>query len=344
MTEHRRSAHRVLIGGYSTSEARAPGGLGLFDTATRRLLARLDLTNPTFGVLDRERRILYSSHSGQDYVSAVAVAADGTQLRLLGRARTGSVNPAHLALSPDKRFLVAASFTSGHVSVIDVRVSGELGELREAMSTAGSPGPLRSQSGSQPHQVVFDRDGEHVFVPDRGRDRVLVYRFDVKNAALALVFEAVARPASGPRHLVFTDATTAWVVNELDNTLAAYRWNPEAETLSPLTVRSTLPDTVFGPSAAGGIATSADRRYLYVSNRGHDSVTTFAVRDAEADWVGCTPVGRTPRFVGTDPETGDLWVAAQGDDRVQRFQIDGAGLPVLAETIAFAAPACVVFA
>lgn len=338
---------RIVVGGYSTASDTEPRGLGLFERngAGWRMLDRLELTNPTFGVFDRERRVLYTSHSGQDYLSAVAVADDGASLHLLGQAPTGSVNPAHLALSPDKRFLVAASFTSGHVSVLRVQDSGELGELVDAVPTTGTTGPLPAQSGSQPHQVVFSDDGKHIFVPDRGCDRVLVYRFDTSSGALALVSTAPARPAAGPRHLVFTDPVTAWVVNELDNTLAAYHWDADAEILSPLTIRSTLPDDYIGASAGGGIAASRDRRFLYVSNRGHDSIATFAIgRGRQASCVGWTAVGgRTPRFLGIDPETGDLWATAQDSDRVHRFSIGPSGLPVPAETIAFTAPACVVF-
>lgn len=341
---------RVFIGGYSGDHGAEPRGLGLFGKAVDagwRLLDRLDLANPTFGVFDRERRMLYTSHSGQDFLSAVALGEDDMRLQVLGRAPTGSVNPAHLALSPDRRFLVAASFTSGHVSVVGVRDSGELGDLVQAVSTTGLTGPRPAQTGSQPHQVVFDREGAHVFVPDRGCDRILVYRFDSGSGSLSLASEATARPGAGPRHLLFTDAATAWVVNELDNTLATYRWEAGAETLSQIAVRSTLPRDYVGASAAGGIAASRDGRYLYISNRGHDSVATFALSDGGGAYcAGWTPVeGRTPRFLGVDPETGDLWVTAQDSHRVQRFTVDRAsGLPRLEESVAFGAPACVVFA
>jgi 6-phosphogluconolactonase (cycloisomerase 2 family) len=340
---------RVVIGGYSKADLPQPGGLGLFGNdgdVGWRLLDRLDLVNPTFGVFDPDRRVLYTSHSGQDYLSAVALGDDDGHLRLLGHAPTGSVNPAHLALSPDRRFLVAASFTSGHVSVVGVRDTGQLDDLVEAIPTTGATGPLRAQSGSQPHQVVFGPEGTHVFVPDRGCDRILVYRFDSSSGSLALVAESTARPGAGPRHLLFADAETAWVVNELDNTLASYRWDATAETLSPIAVRSTLPEDYGGESAGGGIAAGRDHRLLYVSNRGHDSVATFASSDdGAAVCIGWTPVGgRTPRFLGVDPATGDLWVTGQDSDRVQRFVPDPvSGLPRFTETVAFGAPACVVF-
>lgn len=347
-TTERMPGCTVFIGGYSGRESALPQGLGLFhgDRGHWGLLDRLALTNPTFGVFDPKREVLYTSHSGQDYLTAVAVRQERTRLEPLNQAPTGSVNPAHLALSPDGRFLVAASFTSGHVSVVQVRESGELGELVAAIPTTGDAGPLRVQSGSQPHQVVFAPEGRHLFVPDRGCDRVRVFRFDAHTGALAELAPALARPGAGPRHLVFTSAEAAWGVNELDNTLTAYRWDADAERLSPLWVCTTLPGDHIGASAGGGIATSRNGRQAYVSNRGHDSIATFDLAPGQASARHWTPVGgRTPRFLGVDPLTGDLWVTAQDSDRVQRFTVDPAsGLPRFAESIHFTAPACVVFA
>lgn len=342
------AGRRVFVGGYSGRASAVPQGLGLFrgDRDGWRLLDGLDLTNPTFGVFDPKREVLYTSHSGQDYLSAVAVRQERTRLEPLNQAPIGSVNPAHLALSPDRRFLVAASFTSGHVSVVRVRESGELGELVAAIPTTGTVGPLRVQSGSQPHQVVFAPGGRHLFVPDRGCDLVRVFRFAAHTGALTELAPAPARPGAGPRHLVFTSTDTAWGVNELDNTLTAYRWDAEAERLAPLSVRPTLPADFFGASAGGGIAAGSDGQLLHVSNRGHDSIATFALGPDGPHCLGWTPVGgRTPRFLGVDPATGDLWVTAQDSDRVQRFIVDsGSGLPRFAESIDFTAPACVVFA
>jgi 6-phosphogluconolactonase len=197
----------VLVGEYNEGPHEGAPGLGLARAPESgntewTVVSTLPLTNPTFGVFDPSRSVLYTSHSGQSYVLAVAVDRAAGTLRKLNTASTASVNPAHLALSPDGRFLVVASFTSGHVSVIGVQASGELDDLVTVVATAGETGPRPTQTGRQPHQVVFSGDGRHILVPDRGRDCILIFRFEAATGALSALPPAQARPGSGPRHLV----------------------------------------------------------------------------------------------------------------------------------------------
>jgi 6-phosphogluconolactonase len=193
----------VLVGEYNEGPHEGAPGLGLARAPESgntewTVVSTLPLTNPTFGVFDPSRSVLYTSHSGQSYVLAVAVDRAAGTLRKLNTASTASVNPAHLALSPDGRFLVVASFTSGRVSVIGVQASGELDDLVTVVATAGETGPRPTQTGRQPHQVVFSGDGRHILVPDRGRDCILIFRFEAATGALSALPPAQARPGSGP--------------------------------------------------------------------------------------------------------------------------------------------------
>lgn len=350
-----RQGRAVLIGGYARKDTA--------DTETLQLLTPdngasfgwspvggLALMNPTFGTFDPSRNTLYTSHSGQNYLSAVAVDLAAGALRLLGTAPTGSVNPAHLALSPHQNFVLAAGFTSGHVSVIEILGNGALGRLVAAMQIHTPTGPLEAQSGSQPHQIVFSPDRGHVLVPDRGCDVIHVFHFDDETGELEPRSRTRMRPGAGPRHLVFNPVHPhlAYAVNELDSTVSVLGWDAATERLTTAGVWSTLPPTYFGSNSGGAIDISADGHFLYVSNRGHDSVAHFdIVHGGEGlyprDW---TPVrGRTPRFLCLDPAGGELWVAVQDSHLVQRFTVSRmTGDLTLSGMLPFHAPACVTFA
>ena len=343
----------ALVGGYDSAGFDGPSGLGLLRAdagsgsgAGWRIVDTLAADRPNFGVYDSRRQIVYTSHSGQDYLSAIAVDSVSGRLRLLNTAPTGSVNPVHLAFSANARFLVTASFSSGHISVVEVQDSGELGRLVAAIPADGALGPLCAQSGSQPHQVLFAPGGAHLFVPDRGLDLIHVYGFDADSGRLSELPAAEARPGSGPRHMVFDGPDRGFVINELDNTLATYRWDAARAALSPVHVVSTIPQHFFGPTSGAGITLSEDGRYLFVSNRGHDSIARFSISDTSDEPVllGWTPVGRTPRFIGVQPRANSLWVTAQDSDLVQVLRFDPAtGDLGLDASMSFAAPTFVVF-
>jgi 6-phosphogluconolactonase (cycloisomerase 2 family) len=143
-------------------------------------------------------------------------------------------------------------------------------------------------------------------VPDKGLDRVFVFRFDGVNGHLspAEPDSVKTRPGAGPRHLAFhPKLPIVWVLNELDSTTATYRWDPERGTLTPIQVITTLPTDFTGYSTTAEIVVSPDGRFVYCSNRGHDSVAVYAANaDGLLTSIGWQPTqGRVPRFIGRDP-------------------------------------------
>lgn len=339
----------VVVGGFTSDRPGPPQGLGLYIAAAGAsaytLADVLDLRSPTFGAYCPRRGVLYVSHSAGSQLSAVTVDVDAGGLSRLDEVATGSVNPVHVALSPDRRHLVAASFTSGHVGVVALGPDGAFAAPMTSVAVGGALGPRAEQTGSQPHQVVFTPDGRHVLVPDRGTDQVHVYAFDGEAGTLERVGGAPAAAGAGPRHLAFlpADPSAVVVVNELDSTARVHTWDGERGRLDPGPVVSTVPPDFSGANSAAGIALAGGGRFVYVSNRGHDSVVRFDAADgglSEPRWFPAG--GRTPRFVGATPDGSHLWVGAQGSDRAIRFEVhqdDGALTPV--EELAFTAPACV---
>ena len=322
----------AFVGCFTTAKRRARGlGIDVYRTGASPDPDRWSpiervhgLPNPSFLVGDPARRVLYAVHGDDDHASAFAVEPDG-RLRPLGDAPTGGTNVVHQALDPSGRFLVVANYGSGSVAVLPAGEDGALGTASQVLDMPGPVGPHRSeQAGSHPHQVVFSPDGAFVLVPDKGLDRVFVLAFDAGH--LALAGSVAMRPGAGPRHLAFHPTRPlAFLVNELDSTLALLRWDGAAGTLEPAHLASTLPPDFFGASTAAAIALTPDGRFAYVSNRGRDAVARFAFDPATERLVavGWTESGgRDPRFMTLDPTGGYLLVANEQGDSLVTFAID----------------------
>jgi 6-phosphogluconolactonase (cycloisomerase 2 family) len=172
----------------------------------------------------------------------------------------------------------------------------------------------------------------------------------VAGKLLALDAPAPAREGAGPRHVVFhPNEDVAYVVNELDSTITAYRFDPERGNLTPLQVLSSLPDTFVGYSRAAEIAVSKDGRFLYASNRGHDSIAIFSVdqRSGRLTNIGWEKShGRTPRFFTFDPSGGRMFIANEDSDNIVSFKVDQQTGMLSHEgpSVRTGSPVCIVFA
>lgn len=305
------------------------------------------LANPSFLAVSHSLRFLYAVHGDGSEVSAYAIAGDGT-LALLNRVGAEGRNLVHLALSADDRFLVVANHLSSAVAVLGVAPDGALLPGPRLYQLAGDPGPHRiEQPHAKPHGVTFTADGRFLLVPDKGVDRVFAFSFDAGTGALAPQGAAVAREGAGPRHLVLhPGGRFAYALNELDCTVTAYAL---AEgTLAPFQLLPSLPESFTGNSRAAELAMTADGRFLYASNRGHDSVAAFAVdagsgRLRALGWVPSG--GRTPRFIGLDPADRFLYAANEDDDSIIRLAVEPQSGTLAAPVMAArtGSPTCIAF-
>ncbi len=311
-----------------------------------------DLTNPSFLALSPDRRFLYSVHGDSDYATAFALDRETGQAKLINRAATGGSNGVRQAVDPSGKYLLVANYGSGSVGVLPIAQDGSLQDQHQLLALPGEPGPHKTQQpSSEPHDMVFDPSGRFVLVPDKGLDRVFVFRFDAGNGRLtpAEPDSVKSRPGAGPRHLAFhPKLPIVWVLNELDSTTTTYRWDGERGTLTPLQVITTLPTDFTGYSTTAEIAVSADGRSVYCSNRGHDSVAIFR---ADATTGLLTPVGwqptegASPRFIGLDPTGRFLYAANENGDTIVTFAVDpGAGkLAPTGQVIKTGSPVTIVF-
>ena len=343
----------AYVGCRTTAERRARGrGIGVYaiaaDGGWHHLQTVDGLDNPSFLAIAPEGDRLYTVHGDTEWVSAFAIQPDGT-LEPLGTRSTGGRNPVHLVIHGPSRSLIVANYASGSLARLPIDADGRIGPSTELLELPGEPGPHRfQQRGSHPHQVLLDPTGNRIVVPDKGLDRVFVAAI---TAALVLAPDQppAGREGAGPRHAVFHPSGRAlFVANELDATVTTYRYEAEIGRLAAREIVSVLPPDCLGTSHAAGIALTPCGRWLFVSNRGHDSVTTLRV---DADGLTARPVawtpsgGAKPRFIGLSPSGDRLVVANEDGDSILVFAVDGASgaLKPTGIVVETGSPVCVAF-
>jgi len=344
----------AYVGSFTTARREARGeGIGVFhvdpDSGAFTLLQTLPAgANPSFLALRADARVLWAVHGDADYATSNAIDPSSGLLSPLNRADCGGSNGVRQALDATGRWMVVANYASGTVAVLPVRADGSLGDQHQLLVLEGPHGPHPAQqTSSHLHDVVIDATGTCCVVPDKGLDRSFAFRLDATTGQLAPTGVLVAAAGAGPRHMAFhPQAPIAWVLNELDSTITTCRWDPATATLAAIATCSTLPAHFAGTSTTAEIAVSGDGRFVLCSNRGHDSVTRFAVApDGCLRPLGWTKVGRKPRFIGFTPRQRLLCAAAEQGDSIDVFRFDAAtgALDFTGASIPWRSPACIVF-
>jgi len=309
-----------------------------------------DLVNPSFLALNRDGSRLYTVHGDLSDISAFSVDKASGKLTFINRQSTQGKNPVHLALDPSGRFMVVTNHIGHSLAVLPVNGDGSLGEVAQLVTIDGQPGPHRTeQPHAKPHFNPFDPSGDFVIVPDKGLDKVLSYRFKDGRLTPADPPSVAARETSGPRHVAF-HPTGAWayVVNELDSTVTAYRYDATRGALQPVQVVPTLPASFTGNSRASEIAVDREGRFLYASNRGLDSIAVLAIDPASGLLTFITAVpsrGRTPRFFAFTPNGRYLFALNEESDSIVTFAVDceRGVLEATGAQVHSGSPVCMVF-
>ncbi|MFE9814710.1 lactonase family protein [Streptomyces sp. NPDC005773] len=317
----------LFLGTYTSA---TPGGTGIgvasYDTATGGIISRTVVTgveNPSYLATHPTGRTLYAVDEQQNGgVTAVALAGDGT-FRVLGTRPTGGAGPCHLSVHPAGRWLLSANYTSGSVAVHPLAADGSVGERTDLVAhTAPAPGP--GQDGPHAHQIVTAPDGGHVLAVDLGNDTVYTYRLDEDHGTLEQLSYAALRPGAGPRHLTFhPGGRHAYLACELDNTVVVCGYDPATGTLTPGAPQPT--GTGEGTSYPAQLLVTGDGRFAYLANRGHNSLTRYAVEDdgATLRLLDTVPVGGDfPRHTAFSPDGTLLLAANQRSGTVTAFRVD----------------------
>ena len=347
----------AYVGSRTTKERNARGvGITVYryapETGACALVQTLnDLVNPSFMTFDLTQSHLYCVHGDQSEVSSFAIDSKSGELTKLNTVSTQGKNPVHLSVDPTNKFLTVANYATGSFALLPIQDDGSLGGLSHVESLPGEAGPHKvEQSSSHPHMIPFDPSGRFLVIPDKGLDGIFVYRVRNNNAKLdaTQVSMVKAREGSGPRHIVFTpDSRHAYVVNELDSSVTCYAYEADQGALTAKEILSTLPSAFTGNSRAAAIVMAPSGKYLYVSNRGHDSVATFEIGEGgEFLPKGHTPSqGRKPRFMNLTPDGSRLFVANEETDNIITFDVDrnSGGLTENGNVIKTGSPVCMIF-
>lgn len=354
MTAASRPATHLYFGTYTRT---ASEGIyrATFDADTGALgqprpVARLK--NPTWLAWSPDRRHLYANDAEHGAVQAYAVDPTHDTLTALNQQPTGGGHPTHLVVDATGRLLITANYGSGTVTAFPVRPDGSLGERSAFFQHEGS-GPNRErQQSAHPHGVTLAPDNRFAFVPDLGTDRIVAYALDPAAATLRPhpAGTVPVEPGAGPRHLSFSrDGRHAYVINEMGGTITGFAYDATAGRLTEIQTIATLPPDFTGANKTAEIVLHPNDRYVYGSNRGHDSLAAY-VRDPDTGILrlsGFTPSGgRSPRHFDVSPDGRWLITTHEDSDDVHVFRLDPATgtLHPTSHQLAVPQPVCVLFA
>jgi 6-phosphogluconolactonase len=350
----------AYVGCFTTAHRKARGkGISVYrieGSGTWSLVEVFEtIANPGYVALDSQQRFLYASHGDGDTVSAYAIDAQTRQLKFLNQQPSSGDNGPHLIVDPSDRYVVCANGPG--IVVLPIQADGSLAPSTDAVVPPGKEGPYKREQGlgAHPHQVLFDASGRFLISPDKGVDATHIYRLDLASGKLAANDPPFvkSRYGAGPRHLAFHPSRPiAYLINELDSTVTTYQWDANRASggvLTPVHIIPTTPATFVGDNTGAEIAVAPSGQFVYVSNRGHNSIATFAVdgKDGTLAPVGWEPTqGKKPRFFTLDPAGEKLYVANEDSDTIVAFKLNAvSGKPESTGLIIHTgSPSCIAFA
>lgn len=304
----------VFIG--TNTGQRAGGSKGIyladFDPASGKLTEpalAAEYAQPGFLALHPKKPLLYAIGSPNkpfaDRTGSVAafVVKPGPKLEFLGEASSGGNGPCHLAVDPSGTTVAVANYGDGKFATMRLDERGVPGPPVSVIASTGSGPNKQRQDGPHAHGVYFNRAGDRLFVPDLGLDRVLVRAFDPATSKLGDALPPLATaPGAGPRHLAFSaDESLVFVINELDATAQLARKDGDGN-YQTIGTAPTLPDGFTAANTTAEIEPSPDGKFVYASNRGHDSIVVFRLDRARLAPIQHAPCGgKTPRHFKLSP-------------------------------------------
>ncbi|HEU5354039.1 MAG TPA: lactonase family protein [Actinocrinis sp.] len=327
---------RLFIGRYTEDDPSpqpAPGiTVAEFDpeALTIEAVGGGELPEASFLALGPTGDVLYAVQEDQTdgQVAAFSIDAGGSSLTFLGKQPTHGGAPCHMIVEPGASYVLAANYGTGNVTVFPIETDGSVGASSDVAQHKGSGPNADRQAGPHAHMVAAAPDDQVVLSVDLGTDSVYAYALDALSGRLTLIAQNRMRPGSGPRHLVFhPSGEHFYLANELGNSVTVCAYDAATGSVKELAEIPAVPDPKGGENAPGGIVLSADGRFVYVSNRGDESISAFEVQDGGSR---LEPVGRWscegswPREIAFSPDGRFLFVSNQCSHNVAVLRVDGA--------------------
>lgn len=321
-----------------------------FEDGKMEVLQCLELTNPSYFCVDSGYKKIYAVNETKEYQGefgggVTQVSFQDGILRKEFSVNTGGTDPCHIEMAPDRSFLSVANFASGSVSVFPLDQDGNMtGERRLFRHEGSSIHPVR-QKGPHAHGTVFQNGKKRMLVPDLGIDKIKVYAVEPSCALPVPEEDIVTEPGSGPRFGTFSEnGRDFYLIHELASSVAHYRCEEGGLVFQQKV--STLPE---GFPAENNICSdlhlTPDERYLYASNRGHDSICCFRVKkNGDLELIErVSSGGKTPRNFCVDPSGRYVLAGNQDSDTIVIFSIGQDGRLTENQRLYFPSPVCIRF-
>jgi 6-phosphogluconolactonase len=328
-----------------------------FDTGTGRLSAAelaAEVGSPGFLAVHPDGDKLYAvaNFDGGPGVVGYRIGAGGS-LERFDASPTGSGGGAHIAVHPSGRFLLTAQYGGGTTALFPLEAGGRLGEAQLSRHEGGSGVVPRRQEAPHPHWCGFSPDGRFALVPDLGMDGIVIYRVDLAGPSIARHGFAASVPGGGPRHMRFSpDGRFIYLLNELSLSVTTFEWDAASGTARQLGTVPALSEAAKAKEAfnsAAEIVVHPSGRFLYTSNRGHDTVTVYRADPATGmlEVIQVQPIrGAFPRNINLSPDGGWLLAAGADSNTVAVHRVDPETGELTYQTrgiINVPAPICIVF-
>jgi len=293
------------------------------------------VVNPSFLAMAPSRRYLYAVNEVEDFagrksgaLSAFAVDQRTGELKLLNQQPSLGGAPCYVVVDQTSRFVLVANYVGGNVAVLPVRSDGSLDKASDVKQDLGSSMNSERQEGPHAHCIVLDPTNRFAYACDLGTDKIMIFRFDARRGKLIRNGRpwVQVKPGAGPRHLTFhPGGKYAYVINELHATVTAFAHDQVHGNLKALQTTPTLPKGFSGANTSADIHVSPDGRFLYCSNRGHDSIAAFKIdpQNGKLTFIAHESTGgKTPRNFAIDPTGAFLLAANQNSDNIVTFRLD----------------------
>ena len=350
-------SYRAYVGTY-TARTNSKGIYEFdFDPATGKMSAvqvAAETKDPSWVAVHPNGKYLYSvNETGKaSTVSAFSIAPKNGTLTLLNRLPSLGEDPCFLSFDGTGKFLLVANYTSGNVAVFPLLADGKLGEHTALQQDSGTLGLNKErQEGPHAHFIAASSHNRFAYVADLGLDHVLVYKFDSAKGTLQPTggsASAELKSGAGPRHAVFSDnGRFMYVVSEMASAVTVFA-NENQDTFRAIQTLPMLPTGFSGRNDAAEIEIHPGGKFLYASNRGHDSIIEYSI-DAKTGMlrqVADVPTGgKEPRHFAIDPTGNFLLAENQLSDMIAEFRIDPASgkLTPTGETLSVPSPVCIAF-
>ncbi len=327
----------LLIGTYTEPEESSSEGIYVYrmDPFSGKLSSEClikDMPNVSYMAVHPHSGWIYAVNEMEEFegkpgggISVISRDSQG-KFHIQYRQSSGGANPAYISIERTGRFALVANYTAGSIAMLPIGVDGQLNPPSHVVQHIGSSADPERQKGPHPHCILPDPSNRFALAADLGADKLFIYHMDLEEGKLHNHTEVEVEARTGPRHILFSSAGgRAYVVNELNSTIIFYHYDPTTGTLERKQTVSTLPGPFSEQNFCADLHFSSDEQYLYVSNRGHDSIVCFRVHhdSGELTYQSHVPSnGHEPRIFALDP-TGRFIVAVHQKSRnVVVYQID----------------------